>query len=185
MYQYRISLDVYGAEVTVGSVSSDAHAYWSSKNNNSLKSHLITDEEPDVQEKQRLYPWFERDDLFHTYGVEFCGSNRIAVTEESSSDTILECDLDQDWVKDASWVINDKPHVLEKDTALMTCASWEKGTWEYELIETKAPFDQSKLEFFLYNLDGAFIVDHLKYEGEELTCIEGNSRGTGFDVWFD
>ena len=114
MYQYRISLDVYGAEVTVGSVSSDAHAYWSSKNNNSLKSHLITDEEPDVQEKQRLYPWFERDDLIHTYGVEFCGSNRIAVTEESSSDTILECDLDQDWVKDASWVINDKLNQLEQ-----------------------------------------------------------------------
>ena len=46
MYQYRISLDVYGAEVTVGSVSSDAHAYWSSRCNSSLENHLVSDEEP-------------------------------------------------------------------------------------------------------------------------------------------
>lgn len=185
MYQYKISLDVYGAEVTVGSVSSDAYAYWRSRCNGSLENHMVSDEEPDIQEIHSLYPWFERDDLIHTYGVEFSGSNRITVTEESSSDTILECDLDQDWVKDMSWVINDKPHVLGKDTALMTCTSWEKGTWEYELIETEEPFDQSKLEFFLYHIDEMFIVDHLKYEGEELTCIDGSTRGVGFKVWFN
>ena len=67
----------------------------------------------------------------------------------------------------------------------MTCASWEKGTWECELIVTDAPFDQSKLEFFLYHIDGMYLVDHLQYDGEEITCTDVNSRGTGFDVWFD
>ena len=67
----------------------------------------------------------------------------------------------------------------------MTCASWEKGTWEYELIETEEPFDQSKLEFYLYHIDGMFIVDHLKYEGVELRCNDGSTRGVGFKVWFN
>lgn len=185
MYQYKISLDVYGAEITVGSIPLDAYVYWSKKDKDSLQNHLVSDGESNIDEALSLYPWFERDNLTHTYGVEFSGSNSITVTEESSSDTILECDLDQDWVKDSSWVINDKPHVLENDTVLLTCASWEKGTWEYELIETEEPFDQSKLEFYLYHIDGMFIVDHLKYEGEELTCIDGSTRGVGFKVWFN
>jgi hypothetical protein len=185
MYRYKISLDVYGAEVTVGSVSFDAYAYWITKDKDSLENHLVSDEESNIDEAFSLYPWFERDNLIHTYGVEFSGSNSITVTEELSSDTILECDLDHDWVKDASWVINDKSHVLEKDTVLLTCVSWEKGTWEYELIETEKPFDQSKLEFYLYHIDGMFIVDHLRYEGIELSCDEASTRGVGFSVWFD
>ena len=178
-------MDVYGAEVTVGSVSSDAYTYWSSKCNSSLENHLVSDEEPYVQEIHSLYPWFERDDLIHTYGVEFSGSNRITVTEEPTTKTILECDLDRDWVRDASWVINDKHHVLQNNNVLMTCASWEKGSWEYELIETEEPFDHSKLEFFLYHIDGTFIVDHLKYEGVELRCNDGSTRGVDFKVWFN
>ena len=185
MYRYRISLDVYGAEVTVGSVSSDAYTYWSSKCNSSLENHLVSDEEPYVQEIHSLYPWFERDDLIHTYGVEFSGSNRITVTEEPTTKTILECDLDRDWVRDASWVINDKHHVLQNNNVLMTCASWEKGSWEYELIETEEPFDHSKLKFFLYHIDGVFIVDHLKYGGVELRCNDGSTRGVDFKVWFN
>ena len=185
MYRYKISLDVYGAEFTVGSVSLDAYAYWSKKGKDYFENHLVSDEESSIEEAHSLYPWFERDDLIHTYGVEFSGSNRITINEESTSTTVLESDLDQDWIKDASWVINDKPHLLEKDTVLMTCASWEKGTWECELIVTDAPFDQSKLEFFLYHIDGMYLVDNLQYDGEEITCTDVNSRGTGFDVWFD
>lgn len=185
MYQYRILMDVYGGEVTVGSVPSSTFDYWSKKDKTSFESHLVLDEGSDVQDKHNLFPWFERDDLIHTHGVELSESNRIKVIEDDTSTTTLECDLDQTWIKDCSWVINNEPHVLEKETVIMTCASWEKGTWEYGLIESEKPFDQSKLEFFLYHIDGMFIVDHLKYDDVEIRYNDSSTRGVGFDVWFD
>ena len=103
----------------------------------------------------------------------------IQLIEES-----IDAAVEQDSITNNAWVINDQPHNFSDNHVVVTCISWEKGSWEYELIETKEPFDQSKLEFFVYHIDGMFVVDHLKYDGEEITCMDGNSRGTGFDVWF-
>ena len=185
MYQYKVILDVYGGEVTVGSIPTPTYDYWTQRGLETLQAHLTLDDIPDVPIEHQLYPWFERDDLVHTNGVDFKGINHIEVIDVSTDDLVFTSPLDKDCITDNAWIINDQPFTASDDHVVMTCASWEKGSWEYELIETKEPFDQSKLEFFLYNLDGTFIVDHLKYEGEELTCIDGSTRGVGFKVWFN
>jgi hypothetical protein len=184
MYHYKVILDVYGGEFTVGSISTPTYEYWTQRGLETLQTHLTLDDIPDVPTEHQLHPWFDRDDLIHTNGVEFKGINQIAVIDASTYQEMFVSSLDQDFITDNAWVINDQPRVVSDNHVVMTCTSWEKGSWEYELIETKEPFDQSKLEFFVYHIDGTFVVDHLKYNGEEITCIDGNSRGTGFDVWF-
>ena len=185
MYHYKVILDVYGGEFTVGSIPTPTYEYWTQRGLETLQAHLTLDDIPDVPTEHQLHPWFDRDDLIHTNGVEFKGINQIVVIDVSTDQEMFVSSLDQDCITDNAWVINDQPHDVSDDHVVMTCTSWEKGSWEYELIENKEPFDQSKLEFFVYHIDGTFVVDHLKYDGEEITCINGNSRGTGFDVWFD
>ena len=188
MYHYKVTLDVYGGELTVGSIPTPTYEYWTQRGLETLQTHLTLDDIPDIPDiptEHQLHPWFDRDDLIHTHGVEFKGINQIAVIDASIDEEVFVSSLDQDSITNNAWVINDQPHDVSDNHIVMTCTSWEKGTWEYELIETEEPFDQSKLEFYLYHIDGMFIVDHLKYEGEELTCIDGSTRGVGFKVWFN
>jgi hypothetical protein len=184
MYHYKVVLDVYGGEFTVGSIPTPTYQYWTQRGLAALQAHLTLDDITDLPTEHQLYPWFDRDDLIHTHGVEFKGINQIAVIDVSTDEVVFMSSLDQYSITNSAWIINDEPHDVSDNNVVMTCTSWEKGSWEYELIVTKEPFDQTKLEFYLYHIDGTFVVDHLKYEGEEIICIDGNSRGTGFDVWF-
>ena len=82
-------------------------------------------------------------------------------------------------------VINDDEPDLDDDTGLMHTVSVEKGYWEYEVITTDKVFDQNKLEFFLYAIDGLYVIHYMKYEGVELGHIDGTTVGKDFNVWFD
>ena len=48
MYQYKVILDVYGGEVTVGSIPTPTYDYWTQRGLETLQSHLTLDDIPDV-----------------------------------------------------------------------------------------------------------------------------------------
>ena len=185
MYQYKVILDVYGGEVTVGSIPTPTYDYWTQRGLETLRSHLTLDDIPDVPIEHQLYPWFEHDDLIHTNGVEFKGINQIQVVDLSTDEEEFVSFLDEDCITDNAWVINDTRPVIPPDHVILNCTSIEKGCWEYETIQTQEPFDISKLEFFLYHVNGIFIVDHLTYDGMRLDCVDGSTREIEFLVSFD
>ena len=55
----------------------------------------------------------------------------------------------------------------------------------YEDFSLDEPFDHKKLKFYLYQIDGLFVVDHMQYEDKELSHVDGSSAGKDFQVWFD
>ena len=153
MYQYKVILDVYGGEVTVGSIPTPTYDYWTQRGLETLRSHLTLDDIPDVPIEHQLYPWFEHDDLIHTNGVEFKGINQIQVVDLSTDEEEFVTFMEEDCITDNAWVINDTRPVIPPDHVILNCTSIEKGYWEYETIQTQEPFDMSKLEFFLYHVN--------------------------------
>jgi len=86
MYQYKVQLDVYGGEATVGSIAVATRDYWIERGLDSLESHVTRDDVSDVPTEHNLYPSFEHDDLIHTNGVEFIGINQIQVVDLSTDE---------------------------------------------------------------------------------------------------
>jgi hypothetical protein len=185
MYQYKVILDVYGGEVTVGSIPTPTYDYWTQRGLETLRSHLTLDDIPDVPIEHQLYPWFEHDDLIHTNGVEFKGINQIQVVDLSTDEEEFVSFMDEDCITDNAWVINDTRPVIPPDHVILNCTSIEKGYWVYETIQTQERFDISKLEFFLYHVNGIFIVDHLTYDGMTLDYVGSSTREIEFLVSFD
>ena len=182
---YKITLDKMGGEYCVGSLSRETIKYWSERDEDELKEHLVSDSILDAPEKHKLYPFHEQDNLIHTCGVEMSPYNRLTVSNVDTGEAVFECTLDEGWIKDSAWVINDDVPDLDYATGLMHAVSVEKGYWEYESFSTEKPFDQNKLEFFMYAIDGLYVIHHMKYEGVELGHLDGTTVGKDFNVWFD
>lgn len=185
MYQYKVQLDFYGGEATVGLVAVATIDYWIERGLESLESHLTLDNVPEVPDQHQLHPWDERDDLIHTRGVEFKGTNHIQVVDLLKDEEEFVSYLNEDCITDNAWIMNDTSSVIPSDHVVLNCTLIEKGYWEYETIHTQEPFDISKLEFFLYHIDGIFIVDHLAYDGVQHDCVDGSFREKDFLVSFD
>jgi len=183
--RYKITLDKMGGEYCVTTIPRDTIKYWSQRNEDDLKEHLIADSIPDVPKKHCLYPFYEQDSLIHTCGVELSPYNRLTVSNVDTDEDVFGCNLDEDWIKDNGWVINDDEPTLDVGTGLIHTVSVEKGYWEYEVITTDKVFDQNKLEFFMYAIDGLYVIHYMKYEGIEAEDIDGATVGKDFNVWFD
>jgi hypothetical protein len=183
--KYKITLDKWGGEYCVGTIPRETIKYWSERDEDELKEHLVSDSIPDVPAKHCIYPFYEQDSLIHTCGVELSPYNRLTVSNVDTDEDVFGCNLDEDWIKDNGWVINDDEPDLDYATGVIHTVSVEKGYWEYEVITTDKVFDQKKLEFFMYAIDGLYVIHYMKYEGVELEHIDGTTVGKDFNVWFD
>ena len=61
---------------------------------------------------------------------------------------------------------------------------WRILCWVYEDFSLDEPFDHRRLKFFMFVIDGLFLIDHLQYEDIELGQIDGSTVGKDFQVWF-
>ena len=71
----RITLDRWGGEYCVGSIPRETINYWSGKDIDDLKEHLLADTIIGVSQEHNLHPFYEQDNLVHTCGVELSKSN--------------------------------------------------------------------------------------------------------------
>lgn len=112
-------------------------------------------------------------------------NNRLSILDANTDEVIFESDLDKQWIHDNAWVINDKHFELPDDHGLIHIASIEKGSWEYETLTLDHSIDAKRLQFHLYNIDGIFVIDHMKYDDTEILAFDCATRGKEFRVWFD
>jgi hypothetical protein len=186
MYKYKVEIDRYGGEFVMGTVSNPTYDYWVRRDKEDLEAHIFSDEIKGVPPEHCLYPWYENDDLLHTYGADFSACSTFTITN-------LECPIEEvcfslndDQITENAWVIHDEKYTASpENSVIFTCLSWEKGFWEYDVIETREPFDPSKLETFLYCVDGIYVVDHLRYDGVKLYHRDGTTYGVHCRFWFD
>ena len=110
----------------------------------------------------------------------------VTVEDADTDETIFEHTLDADWVTDTdnAWIINSAPETLPDDKGMIFTASIEKGGWVYEDFSLDEPFDYKKLKFFMYYVDGLYVVSHMMYDDIEIEQEDGYTIGKDFQVWF-
>ena len=188
--RYQVSCDRIGGEYCVGSVSKETMGYWSTKDINDLKEHLLSDTILGVPQEHNLYPFYEHDNLIHANGVEVNQYNRLTVTDLDTEEEVYIFDLDIKELanSDNSWIINDKDADLSPNEDTIVTGSIEKGTWIYEEFELNETFDPKKLQLFMYAIDtseGLYVVDHMAYEDIDISHVDGSAMGKDFIVYFD
>jgi hypothetical protein len=124
--QYKIQLDVYSGEFVVGSLPNKTINYWLEQGQELLNNHLVFDNQDKVPNKYNIYPWHDLGNLIHTYGLNIMApSNRLSILDADTDEVIFESDLDKQWIRDNSWVINTAPFKLPDDHGAIHIASIE------------------------------------------------------------
>ena len=197
-YTYRIMINGYGGEFTLGRITKPQHDFWSDEVMSILKGYdnaedalteYVNDvwamnEDPSIPDSAKFeYNWYEIDDVYHVYGGNLWSSyinidqidaeNEVSIVSDSIEDFAKTNELEQEW-QDWDWPEDEELYLLEGISA-------EKGTFFETTIQLDEPIDVTKFKFNVqetYNEED--IVVGLVYNGEELDNDGGSTNGKGY-----
>lgn len=180
MKKYIVSINGYGAEITIGSVTEQ-------------QKDILLNEDKDlieiVQEDLDEYgAYYEIDDQYHRWGA----TDHYTITiEDESGNTVFEVDEDSlyDHDTDDFELVDFVYPEINTDLDLLITVSTEKGSFFLGNIETEDDFDLSKLkiqidsdiEFGEYCFSN--IVSGVFYNGEEIDNYGGDTNGKSFEAY--
>jgi hypothetical protein len=142
-------------------------------------------------------PWYEAPDEFeHQWGVDWSNA-QITIEERDSSEynsNIVEEIVDGmdigTWTRELEEKHNYDIEMVEMGVSkgsdeepeyVLQIMSSEKGTFFEGTIETKRPFDPTKLKFFTEEfLNGDDTITNIEYDGEEVDNSGGDTNGKGY-----
>ena len=195
MYKYEISVTGSGCECVIGTIPQTVSAYWQMKKEEYLYEHLewyLTDfvsfenehYVPDMYKIEQEH-WNEIDDILHTNGCNVNGTGYLEVTDADTNKVVFSGDL-CDIVTDNNIISTDnlKCADVPKDMSLFYAWTEEKMWCNFNVIETKTPFDINKLKFHTDYFKGDDILHTLEYEGEEVEHCggEGYTKCLNMDI---
>jgi hypothetical protein len=180
MKKYTVSIQGYGSEITIGSVTPE-------------QKTLLLNEDKDlveiVQEDLDEYgAYYEIDDQYHRWGA----TDHYTITiEDEEGNTVFELkdeDMHSHDTDDFELVEFVYPEINEDLDLLITVAA-EKGSFFLGNIETESDFDLSKLKIKIdsdieageYSFGN--IVSGIFYDGEEVDNYGGDTDGKSFDAY--
>ena len=204
-YKYEVSLSRYGGEHTIGTIPKKVADYWLEKGEDEFQDYIFSiDWDDDKEELNKTIPeefqieeyWHDMDDVDHINGAEYHSQNYLYVNDVSGNihsvgygvevgefpleDIPIQTVHDQ--IADAINEDGDNPYDEE---VIVYGQSFEKGSWEYETIETDEPFDISKLKVDISMWNGLKLVSDINYDGECYCNNGGNTMGKSMAFWID
>ena len=178
MKKYTISIDGYGAEVTIGRLTEE-------------QVKFISESELDLNdilyEDELGGHWAEIDDVYHNFSV---GNSALIRVVDENDNVYLELDFDDIYgQEDVEIECEDKYFMQEEGVKYLVCCSHEKGNFFSGEIELEGDFDPSKLKVYLHEdvgLDKCYIygdmIGKITYDGEDIDNFGGDTSGKSFDV---
>ena len=187
MKRYNVQIDRWGGEVTIGRLSKKSNQYWKQRGEHLLEDHLLVDSVESVPSEYNLHPWYDQDDLLHICGPEFSEHNVLTITDIDSGEVMVDASVFEDSFQDNTWVLDPVEDTLPdlQGGGLIYCMSVEKGGWIFDDIETEDELDISKLTFYVYDFDGMFVLDHMRYKEQDLNVIDGETIRKDWNFWYD
>ena len=180
MSKYKISIEGYGAEITIGSVTEEEKAIL-----NNDEKDLVEIVNEDLEE---ICGWSEIDDQFHGWGA----TDVFTITvEDEEGKVIYEIDNDDMYKHDTDEfeLFDFECPEIDEEQELLMCVSSEKGTFFLGDIEVDGEFDITKLRITIAsdievgeNYFGE-IITGVYYDGEEIDSYGGDTIGKSFDVY--
>jgi hypothetical protein len=168
--------------------------YWLEKGEEAFQEYMRAyhdevHENGSVPEKYQLPEWWEVDDLDHMNTVEFVESNFLHVEDVKTGETVAEIELTEDKlgnVRDSASKAHDEGLTYPNgDKYIVYGQSYEKGTFDFEILATDEPFDISKVKFNVAVWSTLIIVDTVEYDGELLNGEGSDTIGKSYSIWID
>ena len=205
-YKYNIYISRLGGEHTIGTIPIKVAKYWLEKGEDAFENYMLCDPFDDEKEElNKSIPkefqineyWHDMEDIEHTNGAEYASSNYLYVHEYKEHNgtfhhqgkEILTYPIDDITIDSISDPVADATdedgEIANGDEVIVYGQSFEKGSWEYETIETDEPFDISKLTVSVTIWDNLKIVDSINYDGECYGNMGGSSWGKSMAFWID
>ena len=178
MKKYKITIQGWGAEVTIGSVNEEQKIILNNQNKELWEIAAY-----DLEE---WGGWYEIDDQFHRWGAS---ESFVIVIEDESGEVIQEIDSEELYQFDTDeFQLLDINYVEVDETKdLLMCASHEKGMFfEGEFEDLK--FDITKLKI---KIDGEIgigqhffgdMISSIYYDGQRIDNSGGSTESKSFDV---
>ena len=176
MKKYKISIEGYGAEVTIGSVNEEQKMII----NNSDKELWETASE-DLEETG----WYAIDDQYHKFGAS---SDWTISIEDENGEKIYEIKSDNidEYDTDDFELVEYNTIEVDEDKDLLMCVSQEKGTFFEGDILTEDSFDITKLKIKIdeeIEIDECYfgeIISGVYYNDEEIDNYGGSTDCKSF-----
>ena len=208
-YKYNVHISRYGGEHTIGTIPLKVAKWWlENKTADEFEDYIISFCWSDKEEQNKSIPeefqineyWHDLDNIEHINGAEYASSNYLYVHEykkypkssnifHTQGKEIGEYPIDEvtidsitDPVTDAT---NEDGEIANGDEVIVYGQSFEKGSWDYETIETDKPFDISKLSVSITMWDNLKIIDSITYDGECYGNNGGDTMGKSMAFWID
>ena len=186
---YKIRAWGYGGEYVLGKVSRKIYDYFKSRGLDFSEFCHNSDyaDENDIPADMCPFDpgcWYDCDDYIHVNGVAIdAGTLEI---EDEAGEVVYTADLstiDDDGVM---FQADNEVYVhsyLDADTAVFCGISSEKGTFFEGEIDLKAPFDKENLTILLEDVDGNVIMGGIRYNDEEIECLDMSTSGKSYDMY--
>lgn len=176
MRKYKVSIQGYGTEIAIGSVTQEQKEILSNPDKDLLE---IVCEDLD-----EYGGWHEVDDQFHRWGAS--GRYVIEIDDEEGN-TVLS--IDSDDIGEYEGLIHYEECEIDESKDLLMCVAFEKGSFFEGDFETEEEFDISKLRIRIdeeIGIPGYFygdIVAGVFYDDEEVDNYGGSTDGKSFEAF--
>lgn len=188
-YCYRLEIFGYGGECKIGTIDGDIAPFWQEKGNEFFRDYILSrreereelNKEYSIPEKCQNLPedWYDLEDIQSLHGPAFIENDSfINIINNDTDDEILETAITESML-----VIEDEVDELLHNRVPVFAVGREKGNWIFEL-ETKKPFDISKLKVLATPWNEELIISKFEYEGETIFQSYSETESKETDVGF-
>ncbi len=181
MRKYKVSIQGYGCEATIGSASEELKEILSNPDKELIE--IVTEDLDDYG------GWYEIDDQFHRWGAS--GHYTIEISDEEGN-TVLSLNSDSlhdhDDEEEGFSIVQYEDCEVDDSQDLLMCVGFEKGSFFEGDIETEEEFDIKKLRIRIdeaVGIPGYFYGDILGgvfYDDEEIDNYGGSTDGKSFEA---
>jgi len=188
---YTVNMWGYGGEYVMGTTTREIYDYFRSRRLSVSDFAWDSDYAEDNNIPEEMWPfepgaWHDCDDMAHVHGVDR-SSGTIQICDETGAvifeRSLEDCDGDEDSPQfgwgDEVWIDSQSP-----GTVVFVGTSSEKGSFFEGEINLRQPFDISKLEISVDEVDGNEIVSMVTYDSEDIDNNGANTNGKGSEFGF-
>lgn len=176
-----VSIDGYGGEHTIGKLTDEQVAFWKEKDEDELVEHVESfDDNPELTDEQYIGPWYENDNIDHTYGAHYDIEITIKFGDEEHIFKTKDYTLDK--LKTSKNVIVKKNKI--KPGSYLVCFSEERGNFvnAEQDIDENDKFDINDFEFVTKDIRGEVFFTGVRYKGVEMDQDAIGTVGKGFNA---
>ncbi len=174
-----VIIDGYGGEHTIGKLTDEQAAFWKEKDLEELVEHIESfDDQPEISDEHYIGPWYENNNIDHTYGANYDIEVVIMFGEDEYIFKTKDYSLSD--LKKSETVVVDESKI--KTGNYLVCFSEERGNFvtAEQDIDHDDKFDINNFEFITKKIRSEVFFTGVRYKGAEMNRDDMGTINKGF-----